>query len=203
MARRRTRRALTQWPTHSGSTLASTHGSQRPPHLLGRRESAGCGRVIGRPHLLSTRGGRMRISSQAGRVSCATRRSLGRARAGTKPGLRTRPPCTPPCMRARTSMQRDVSGTLYSIKGSACPLDLVLLLLVFVVYTARVLAKSPYTHMYMCTSLVASFASVIHSPTRVTSRREDSEAPETATEFYTLLSHVGLQFPALHKTLQG
>ena len=142
MARlRRTRRALTQWPTHSGSTLASTHGSQRPPHLLGRRESAGCGRVIGRPHLLSTRGGRMRISSQAGRVSCATRRSLGRARAGTKPGLRTRPPCTPPCMRARTSMQRDVSGTLYSIKGSACPLDLVLLLLVFVVYTARVLAK--------------------------------------------------------------
>ena len=75
-------RAPTRWPMRSGSTTASTRGSQMPPHLLGRRESAGCGRVIGRPHLLSPRGGRTRTSSQAGRVSCATRRC---PRAGTKP----------------------------------------------------------------------------------------------------------------------
>ena len=52
------------------------------PHLLGRRGSAGFGRVIGRPNPLSPRGGRTRTSSQAGRVSCATRRC---PRAGTKP----------------------------------------------------------------------------------------------------------------------
>ena len=44
--------------------------------------SAGFGRVIGRPNPFSNRGGRTRTSSQAGRVSCATRRC---PRAGTKP----------------------------------------------------------------------------------------------------------------------
>ena len=74
--------------------------------LLRRRESARCGSIIGRASPLSPRGGRTRTSSQAGRVSCATRRS---PRAGPKPENRG-PPSS--LLRPKTSRPRRLCSVI-------------------------------------------------------------------------------------------
>ena len=72
--------------------------------------SAGFGRVIGRPNPLSNRGGRTRTSSQAGRVSCATRRC---PRAGTKPVNRgPRTACIYCCISKHRTKLKGVSSTV-------------------------------------------------------------------------------------------